>query len=216
MEIPAMVDHLMEMATERLALELLKRQLNDEIGLDPETLNTCPVCKTLVDNLLAGGSDEYIVRIGLKRPVVGIGAPIHFFLPRAAQVLGAKALLPEDADVANAIGAVTSDVVVERRVRIISDQEGGFLIEGLADAGHFQRFEDADNFARTELCGKVRGLAKVAGTNAQVVELKTEDNLSRAADGNQIFMGRTIHAKLIGRPAIFKKNHPFKIAAVAN
>ena len=216
MEIPAMADHLLEMGIERLVLELLKRQLDDEIGLDPEMLNTCPVCKTLVGNLLAGGSDEYIVRIDLKRPIVGIGAPIHFFLPRAAQALGAKAVLPEDADVANAIGAITSDVVVKRRVRIISDQEGGFLIEGLADARHFQRFEDADNFARTELCDKVRDLSKVAGTNAQVVELKTEDNLSRAADGSPIFMGRTIHAKLVGRPAIFIKNHPSKIAAVAN
>jgi hypothetical protein len=204
------------MGIERLTLELLKRQLDDEIDLDPEALHTCPVCKTLVDNLLAGGSDQYAVRIDLKRPVVGIGAPIHFFLPRAAQALGAEAVLPEDADVANAIGAITSDVVVKRQVRIIADQEGGFLIEGLAGARHFQRFNDADSFARTQLCRNVRDLARAAGTSTQAVELKTEDKLSRAADGNQIFMGRTIHAKLTGRPDIVVKNQPSQIAAVAN
>ena len=129
-----MAEHLLEMGIERLTLELLKRQLDDETGLDPEALHTCSVCKTLVDNLLAGGNDQYAVSIDLKRPVVGIGAPIHFFLPRAAEVLGAEAILPADADVANAIGAITSDVVVKRQVRIIADQEGGFLIEGLAGA----------------------------------------------------------------------------------
>ena len=161
-------------------------------------------------------SDQYAVRIDLKRPVVGIGAPIHFFLPRAAEVLGAEAVLPADADVANAIGAITSDVVVKRQVRIIADQEGGFLIEGLAGARHFQRFDDADSAARSELCKTVRDLARSAGTSARAVELKTEDKLSRAADGNQIFMGRTIYAKLTGRPDMVMQNQPSKLAAVAN
>ena len=149
MEMNTMAEHLLDMGIERLTLELLKRQLDDEIGLEPEALHTCAVCKTLIDNLLSGGNDQYAVRINLKRPVVGIGAPVHFFLPRAAEVLGAEAILPADADVANAIGAITSDVVVKRQVRIIADQEGGFLIEGLAGARHFQRFDDADSAARS-------------------------------------------------------------------
>jgi len=216
MEINDMAEHLLEMGIERLTLELLKRQLDDEHGLDPEALHTCPVCKTLVDNLLAGGNDQYAVSIDLKRPVVGIGAPIHFFLPRAAEVLGAEAVLPADADVANAIGAITSDVVVKRQVRIIADQEGGFLIEGLVGARHFQKFDEADSAARTELCSTVRDLARAAGTSVQAVELKTEDKLSKAADGNQIFLGRTIYAKLAGRPDMIIKNRTSDMAAVAN
>lgn len=77
--------------------------------------------------MFAGGNAHYRVRIDLKRPIVGIGAPIHYFLPRAAAALGAEAALPPDADVANAIGAITSNIVVRRHVRIISDQTGGFL-----------------------------------------------------------------------------------------
>jgi hypothetical protein len=202
------------MGVERLTLELLKRQLDDET--DPEALHTCPVCKTLVKNLLLGGGDQYNVRIDLKRPVVGIGAPIHFFLPRAAQALGAKAVLPEDADVANAIGAITSDVVVKRQVRIIANQEGGFLIEGLAGARHFGKFDDADAFARDELARMVRDLARAAGTSSRVVELETEDKISTTADGMQIFMGRIIRAKLTGRPDIVAKDHHYRMAAAAN
>jgi hypothetical protein len=214
MEIPEMAEHLLDFGVERLTLELLKRQLDDET--DSEALHSCPVCKTMVKNLLSGGSDQYAVRINLRRPVVGIGAPIHFFLPQAAEALGAKSVLPKDADVANAIGAITSDVVVKRHVRIIPSQEGGFLIEGLVGARHFENFDHADTFARDELTSLVRDLARTAGTSSRRVELKAVDKISTTADGMQIFMGRTIRAKLSGRPDIVAKDKYYKMAATAN
>ncbi|MGB9438541.1 MAG: DUF1638 domain-containing protein [Desulfobacterales bacterium] len=214
MDIAKMIDYLLGMGVERLTLELLKRQLDEET--DPEALHTCTVCRTLVKNLLAGGNDQYAVRIDLKRPVVGIGAPIHFFLPRAAEALGAKAILPQDADVANAIGAITSNVVVKRHLRIIPNQEGGFLIEGLAGARHFQKFNEADAFARAELARMVRDLAWAAGTSSRVVELETEDQIPTTADGKQIFMGRIIHAKLTGQPDIVAGDNHYRLAAAAN
>ncbi|MGD9325152.1 MAG: DUF1638 domain-containing protein [Desulfobacterales bacterium] len=214
MDIAEMADHLLDMGVERLTLELLKRQLDEET--DPEALHTCPVCRTLVKNLLSGGSDRYTVHIDLKRPVVGIGAPIHFFLPRAAKALGAEAILPQDADVANAIGAITSNVVVKRHVRIVPNQEGGFLIEGLVGARHFQNFAEADAFAREELAQMVRNLAGAAGTSSRVVELRTEDQIPTTADGKQIFMGRIIHAKLSGQPDRVAGDHSYRLAAVAN
>jgi hypothetical protein len=114
--------------------------------------------------------------------VVGIGAPIHFFLPHAAKTLGTEAVVPENADVANAIGAITSNVVVKRQLRIIPDEEGGFLIEGLAGVRHFKKFDDADAFARDEL----------------------------------VFLGRTIHANLTGRPDIVVKQNLHHKTAAAN
>ena len=184
--------------------------------IDPEDLHTCPVCRTLVKNLFSGGSGQYAVRIDLKRPVVGIGAPIHFFLPRAVEILGARAVLPQDADVANAIGAITSNVVVKRQVRIVPNQAGGFLIEGLAGAKHFQKFDEADAFARDELTRLVRNLARTAGTSSKVVELQIEDRMPTTADGKQIFMGRIIHAKLVGQPDIVSGENPYRLAAAAN
>ncbi len=214
MDMTDMAEHLLAMGVEGLTLELLKRQLDEET--DPEALHTCPVCRTLVKNLLSGGSNQYAVRINLKRPVVGIGAPIHFFLPQAAEALGAKAVLPQDADVANAIGAITSNIVVKRHVRIIPNQEGGFLIEGLAGAGHFQKFADADAFARTELARMVRDLARAAGTSSRVVKLKTEDQIPATANGKQIFMGRIIYAKLTGQPDIVTRDNHCRLAAAAS
>jgi N-methylhydantoinase A/oxoprolinase/acetone carboxylase beta subunit len=198
MAVPEMAEHLLEMAVERLILEILKRQLSEET--DPESLTIDPVCRTLVNNMLNGGNDQYAVRIKLKRPVVGIGAPIHYFLPRVAKRLDVETLLPENADVANAIGAITSHVLIKRHLRIIPNQEGGFLIDGLAGAKHFKRFKDADAFSREEITRMVRDLALTAGTSSREVELRTEDKTSSTADGKTIFMGRSIHAKINGRP----------------
>jgi len=214
MDMAQMAEHLLNMGIERLTLELLKRQLDEDT--DPQALDTCPVCRTLIKNLFSNGNDQYAVRIDLKRPVVGIGAPIHFFLPKAARTLGAEAVLPQDADVANAIGAVTSDVVVQRKAEIVPGQNGGFVIRGLAGARQFGQFDEADAFVRRELTRLVRDQARAAGTSSRMVVLKTVDQIPNTADGSPIFIARRIQAKLKGRPDLVLTSAPKGIRAEAN
>ena len=45
--------------------------------------------------------------------LVGIGAPTHLFLPKVAEKLGCPYIIPRDAEVANALGAVLSDITSE-------------------------------------------------------------------------------------------------------
>jgi len=189
---------LLETVSQNLALEILKRQLDDEVN--PEALHSCPVCKALMKNVFSGGNSHYRLHIDFKRPVIGIGAPIAFFLPRAAAMIGARAVLPEHADVANAIGAITSNVVIERQVRIIPGSGSGFLIEGLSGARRFNVFEEADAFAKNELAGMVRSLAEAAGTNTRTVTIETEDQLPVDAGGHPVFIGRILKARLSGPP----------------
>jgi len=199
MEIPDMAEHLLDMGVERLTLEILKKQLDEET--DPDDLENCPVCQALVNNMLSKNNDRYSVSVTLKQPVVGIGAPIHFFLPRISENLVAETILPENADVANAIGAITSNVLIKRNLRIIPNHDGGgFLIDGLAGAHHFEKFKEADQYAREELVQLVREQAREAGTSASEVEIETKDNITTAADGKKVFLNRSINAKLIGKP----------------
>ncbi|MEX1300887.1 MAG: hydantoinase/oxoprolinase family protein [Desulfotignum sp.] len=198
MDLEKMIQTLMDKGIRGLTLELLKRQLDDEI--DPDGLTACPVCRALIDNLMAGGNPDFQVRIDLKRPVIGIGAPIGFFLPDAARALGTEAVLPEDADVANAIGAITSDVMVHRQIRITPGQQGGFMVEGIAGTRQFNAFDAADAFARDTLVHKVRNLGEAAGTSCRTVTLSIKDKTPKTASGDPIFMERIIHATLTGRP----------------
>ncbi|NOX35086.1 MAG: DUF1638 domain-containing protein [Deltaproteobacteria bacterium] len=207
-ELPELIRHLLGMGENLLTLELLKRQLDDEV--DPEALHSCPVCKVLINNLLTQKNPHYRVSINLKRPVIGIGAPIKYFLPKAVKCLGARAILPDDADVANAIGAITSNVVLKKQLRIIPGDQGGFIVEGIAGACQFKDFNDADRFAREKLIRIVREQATASGTSCQKVTLKTKDQIPTTAGGDPVFMGRTLYASLTGRPDIVLKEHPLE------
>jgi N-methylhydantoinase A/oxoprolinase/acetone carboxylase beta subunit len=189
---------LLEMVSRNLALEIFKRQLDDDV--DPEALHNCPVCQTLVGNVFAGGNANYRLRMKFKRPLIGIGAPVALFLPRAAEMIGARIVLPDHADVANAVGAVISKVVIERQVRIVPGNGSEFLIEGIAGSRRFNDFEAADAFAKRALVSLVRTLALKAGTSARAVTIDTEDQLPEDAGGHPIFIGRILRARLTGPP----------------
>ncbi|MCP4688512.1 MAG: hypothetical protein GY859_10695 [Desulfobacterales bacterium] len=142
------------------------------------------------------------MRFKLHQPVIGIGAPINHYLPRAAELLGARAILPEHADVANAIGAITSHIAVRRKLKIKPDQEGGFLIQGLTGAQHFAELEEAEMHARRELNRMVIRIARASGTSRTHVEMRTEDRTARSVGGEEIFLERRVVAELIGKPDI--------------
>jgi len=184
----------------RLAAELLKKQLDGQV--DPDEMDRSPVAAALVDNCFDGGSDRLRVRVQLRRPVVGIGAPVHCFLPQAAKLLETEAVVPPHADVANAIGAVTSQVRIRRQVRIVPNDRGRYSLYGLPDAPSFADFDAAHDYAVAHLPRIVRDLARAAGTRQTAVEIVYEDRLASTADGGQLFIGRTVEARLAGRPDV--------------
>jgi N-methylhydantoinase A/oxoprolinase/acetone carboxylase beta subunit len=150
--------------------------------------------------MLGGGNRDYSLQMRMHRPIIGIGAPVHLFLSEAASLLGAEAILPEHADVANAIGAVTSRVRVRRQVKIRPSQAGGFVIEGLPGAKRLLDFEEAMTQAEEGLTRLVRELALASGTSETSVEVDVDDHIHTTAGGSQIFLRRTLSAELTGEP----------------
>ena len=91
-------------------------------------------------------------------PIIGVGAPIHIFLPKVAELLGTKAVICEESPVANALGAIASRIVtrVERRVK--AEYKGaellGFSVYQGEERIMFDHYQDACAFAE-ELCRKL-------------------------------------------------------------
>jgi N-methylhydantoinase A/oxoprolinase/acetone carboxylase beta subunit len=193
-----MIQALLREMVRRLALEIFKRQLDAET--DPDRMEDCEVCEVLTKNMLGGGNRDFSLQMRMHKPIIGIGAPVHLFLGEAASLLGAEAILPEHADVANAIGAVTSHVRVRRQVKIRPSQAGGFLIEGLPGAKRFLDFEEAMAQAEEGLIRLVRELAVASGTTETSVEIDVDDHIHTTANGSPIFLRRTLSAELAGEP----------------
>ncbi|MEI6809043.1 MAG: hydantoinase/oxoprolinase family protein [bacterium] len=81
-----LTERILRQVVKHMAVELLKMQLADDV--DPDDLEHSPTTMAMINNLLNGGGEDYAVSVKLHRPIVGIGAPVHFFLPQAARLLG--------------------------------------------------------------------------------------------------------------------------------
>ena len=140
------------------------------------------------------------VAVTLRNPVIGIGAPASWFVPEAARRLKTQTIIPPHADVANAVGAITSHVHIRRRVRITPDEKGRYVLRGLPDAPVIKTFDRAHAHAIAALRDAVRLDALVAGTNQSRVEIEADDRIAPLGDGGQLFLERVLTARLTGRP----------------
>ncbi len=73
-------------------------------------------------------SHTFDVRFSGNACFIGIGAPTHVFLEEAASALNVEPIIPKHAEVANAIGAAASRVVVETSVRVNPIRESSGVV----------------------------------------------------------------------------------------
>lgn len=193
------VENIRQEIIRKLTVEILKKKLDEKT--DPAGLDECKVCQTLLDNFFNSNGDGFKIGIKIDCPVIGVGAPAEYFIPEAARRLQTDAIIPVNADVANAIGAITSDILIRRSVRI-SVCESNFMIEGLPGARRFSNLQNAHDYAVEELVGLIRKSAHQAGTSSSNVRISYQDIIVPASNGMDVYLGREIRAELSGIPDV--------------
>ena len=189
-----------ELVVRRVARELLMTQLVDLTGSRSLEIDPGFVARALLERGLQERKDALGVDLRLGIPVIGIGAPAAHFLPRAAQRLHTEIIIPTDGDVANAIGAITSGIRVERHAGIHPDERGEYHVTGVAGAPVFAEMAAAQNFAEHALRTRVRELACQAGAEDPQVAISVQDRIATATGGEELFIGRTLVAVACGLP----------------
>ena len=85
-------------------------------------------------------SEFFRFRFHTPAALVGLGAPIHIFLPDVARALGTRCIIPADAGVANAVGAVVGNIRatcdIEIKPQYSIDGINGFTVFGAASNSH--------------------------------------------------------------------------------
>jgi N-methylhydantoinase A/oxoprolinase/acetone carboxylase beta subunit len=198
------VDLLIKKFEKDLAGEILKKQLAQDVKIDDK--NRTEIFSHLVNCILTGKNNNYSINVQFKKPLVGIGAPVHYFLPNAGKKLGAKVMIPEDADVANALGAISSHIMIKQQLSIRPDQVGCFTVQGVAGAKKFGNIDVAESWAVDYLKSHLREMAKDAGTSSEKVEIQIVDHIVDAADGTSLFLERSIRSTLTGSPDLSLKS----------
>jgi N-methylhydantoinase A/oxoprolinase/acetone carboxylase beta subunit len=114
--------------------------------------------------------------LGLKMPIVGIGAPAGILLPRVAELLHTELLLPEHYEVANAVGAVAGKVIVHQDAwvypKIRNRYPVGYILQSEQGRKIFSTGQEALEYASGWLGEAADQQARLAG--AEAVELETE------------------------------------------
>ena len=197
-------EQLLSQVVQQMAVEILKSRLGPIAKTNAKS-DHCMNCDALIDNWLAGGNDDFHTQLTLKHPIIGIGAPAEHFIPQIGKLLNTQTIIPVDADVANAIGAITSHVRVEQQISIRPDDMGRFIIEGIEGALTFEDFDAACAFSEKELRRKILSLGRIAGTSQSDIEIQTDDRIVHTADGSRLFLGRTLTAQIEGRPDLVAK-----------
>jgi N-methylhydantoinase A/oxoprolinase/acetone carboxylase beta subunit len=194
-------ERVMDNFTQITALELFKKLMDD--SLEPDSIDTSTAAQAIVAKWLSSPKSELALKMHLSSAIVGIGAPAGALLPAAAKLFNTECIIPEDADVANAIGAITSSVSVTKTVKITT-REGMFYIEGIADCPGFEDYEQARKHASEMLVDAVTELAHKAGALNPQVETSEVEQTAKNKYGTDVFLGTLITATVTGRPAVMQ------------
>lgn len=160
------------------------------------------IAHTGADSVLAasltGHRKTASVQISLESPLTAIGAPAAAYYDDVATMAGTTAVIPEHADVANAVGAVIGQVRVRRSATITQPTRGQFRVH-LDDQPTFGSVENARAAAAVLLNAAAAADAESAG--AATAEL-TEHWTERIApmNGKDVFVEGVLTVEASGRP----------------
>ncbi len=154
------------------------------------------------DEFRKEGDGYFNVLLRTGADLVGIGAPIHIFLPDVAKALGTRCIIPENAGVANAVGAVVGNINAQVRVEVRPNHtpggiEGYFVCSANDTQKIWARRDAVD--AAIELAETLaRAEARKRGIIGEItVRISTEDRVGSAMRGT-VDLGTEVIATAIG------------------
>lgn len=162
----------------------------------------------LVDQALAGQDDLDTlmeVSLTLRRPLVAIGAPVRTYFPAVAEKMHTQLIIPDHAEVANAVGAVAGSVMQTLRAFIKPLAPERFRVHLPVGIQDFDNFEEAIAYATEEARSLADEHARYAGASAVQVHISRKDQIIDSGNGvpsGGFFLGTEIKATAIGRPKL--------------
>lgn len=200
-----------EGVSNRAAKALITKVLADEAQL-PDW-DGQPTASLLVERALNGRdhatggtapASELGYALTLRRPLVAIGAPVQAYMPRTAEMLHTRLVIPPHAEVANAVGAVVGGVVQRQRVLITPLEDGETLRLHLPhQVRDFRQLDEAVACAQAEMTAWMQAMAYQAGAAQFELQMERHDTevAVRLGWGDRLYLGTELTFTAVGRPS---------------
>jgi N-methylhydantoinase A/oxoprolinase/acetone carboxylase beta subunit len=148
-----------------------------------------------------GSSSLFKLNFASNHPVVAVGAPASTWYPQVSEQLQTELVIPENAEVANAYGAVMGSVIQRAHVTITQPKNGTFLLHGKSSPRKFSDLGQAICCAEEIATEEARGLAAAAGAELIETSLQRVDNHVEHDIDGVLFLETRVTATATGRPA---------------
>lgn len=203
-----LIQKLEETMDRTMGLQILELLLSESID-SKKGLDECEFCRLFLDQSFRRGAwiEGVQFKVTLRDKIIGIGAPAHAFLPSVAEKLGTQAVIPFYAGVANAVGAITSAIVIKEEL-IIKPFHGGFHLHSSSGMTFFNDLEEATEEGKKFLRKMTLQKAKEAGAEKTEVLVEEKENWATTKGGDSVFIEKTITAKAMGNPKMYSDSPP--------
>lgn len=141
--------------------------------------------------------------LALDRPVIGLGASAGLHYAGLDQHMTCEIIVPEDADVANAIGAVVGHVSIKTLAHLSALGPDRFHLS----VGTYTETITGETKALAKACALAKEIAEAEAARAGAIEITstmTEDIRATENDGQRIFVEAIITVTARGRPRVAK------------
>ncbi len=179
MTVDQFIENFMDTMVTKIGGEVIKKIISDEAG---DIIPSRALDYLIKAMLGAAGFRTMSIQASLDRPIVGIGAPAHVFVPELEKRMHVKVIIPPNHDVGNAVGAVCSKVSETIAVQVYPRDYKFWVFSSFADPLDFHHREEAIEKAKEISAEYVKGRALAAG--AKNVEVMVDVDEKRFAPGS--------------------------------
>jgi len=163
-----------------------------------EGAGSAPLRRWLTDHF--AGTDSSLpvaLQLGLKMPLVGVGAPAPALFPQLGRILGCEILVSEYSGVANAIGAIAGDVMIRETASIRMPDDGAFVCSWRGGSRRATSLDEALAACEAALCQRLRQQAEANDIAYTEPAFSAAPSQAETREGS-LLLGVTLVAELRG------------------
>jgi hypothetical protein len=199
-EVETLAEFILEAFSYWMTVHLMHRLLRHQLPGLPD-FPAGPADRALFDMLADRSNIQGLtLQAHFDNPLVAIGAPAQALAGEAARKLGATLLVPEHADVANAVGAITGTLTIVVEARITPDEEA-FTVHSPTTVRHFADLDSAKAWAGEHLLELLEARLAVGYVDGfhyhRDVQCIDRNGTSL---GGSLFLECLVRATAVGRP----------------
>ncbi len=145
------------------------------------------------------------VKMSLKAPVIGVGAPARAYLPKAFSLLQARCIVPESYEVSVAVGAVVGMVDITMTGKVMRSDTGNYYLYTVAGKECFATLDQALEQGRRLLENITRERMRRNHVAEPMLDLVVDEKRVKTAYGDGIHLETELRLRARGRPNVWEQ-----------